>query len=65
MGQNRLEAGVICQTADFIEIMTTLMAKPAMHVETIMFMLHLVKNSTIWHKNYERKHLNFIVSQRS
>lgn len=21
-----------------------------MHVETIMFMLHMVKNSTIWHK---------------
>lgn len=43
MGWNRLETGVICQTADFIEILTTIMAKPAMHVETIMFMLHMVK----------------------
>lgn len=40
MGRNRLETGVICQTGDFIEILTTIMAKPAMHVETIVYASH-------------------------
>lgn len=39
---------------DLIGILTTIMAKSAVYAETLIFMLHLMKNSSICHKNCEK-----------
>lgn len=38
----------------FIGILTTIMAKSAVHGETVIFIVHLMKNSSISHKNCEK-----------
>lgn len=38
----------------FVGILTTIMAKSAVHGETVIFIVHLMKNSSISHKNCEK-----------
>lgn len=54
-GQNRLETvGYLTELACFIGILTNITSKPAMHVKAVTFIVHLMKNSSICHKNCEK-----------
>lgn len=46
--------GCLTELADFIGILTTIMAKSAVRAETVIFIVHLMKNSSIWHKSCEK-----------
>ena len=56
--------GCLIEVAGFIGILTTIMAKSAVHVESVMFIVHLMKNSRLCHK-IVGKHLNFMASLKS
>lgn len=52
---NGLEAtGCLTELAVFIGILVTTMTKSAVHVETVMFIVYLMKNSSMCHKNCEK-----------
>lgn len=56
--------GCLTEVAGFIGILTTIMAKSAVHVESVMFIVHLMKNSRRCHR-IVGKHLNFMAFLRS
>lgn len=46
--------GCLTELAGFVGILTTIMAKSAVRAETVIFIVHLMKNSSIWHKCCEK-----------
>lgn len=45
--------GCLAELAVFIWILTTVMTNSAVHVETVMFIVYLMNNSSMCHKNCE------------
>lgn len=44
----------LTESGVFLGILTTIMTKPAVRVETVMFIVQLMKNSSMCHKNCEK-----------